>query len=252
MFDPETDIGGPAEGFPPTRASAVLGAASRNPEVRARAQADLVAAYWKPIYKYLRMKWRVSNEAAKDLTQGFFADAFERGLFQRFDPRKAALRTYVRTCVDGFAANTWKAARTQKRGGEHRPFSLDFEEAENECRLLASSGSDDPDQLFEREWIRSLFSQSIQTLRQTCTKAGRPLHFRLFERYDLEGGEALEHPTYEQLAAEFGLTVTQVTNALSWTRRTLRAIVLDRLRDLCATADDFRDEVGKLFGKDAH
>jgi hypothetical protein len=56
----------------------VAAAASGDPDERARAFDRLAALYWKPAYKYFRIKWRASNEDAKDLTQAFFARAIER------------------------------------------------------------------------------------------------------------------------------------------------------------------------------
>jgi hypothetical protein len=35
----------------------------------------VIALYWKPVYRFIRLKFRKDNEEAKDLTQGFFATA---------------------------------------------------------------------------------------------------------------------------------------------------------------------------------
>ncbi len=131
-----TEMGGPGEAFPPTRLSVID--AVRNPEfsVRERALDLLIEIYWKPVYKYLRLKWRLSNEDAKDLTQGFFTTLLEKETLARFDPERARFRTYLRTCLDGYAANEHKAARRLKRGGGHKHLSLDFEDADRELSHL--------------------------------------------------------------------------------------------------------------------
>ena len=72
----------------------------------------LVSAYWRPVYKYVRIKWRADRDDAADLTQEFFARAFEKGSLGRFDPREARFRTFLRVCLDGFVANEHKAAGT--------------------------------------------------------------------------------------------------------------------------------------------
>jgi hypothetical protein len=59
----------------------------------------------------------------------------------------------------------------------------------------------------------------------------------------------MERPTYAQLAVELRLPVTQVTNYLAAARRELRALVLSRLRDLCASDTEFRDEARELLGR---
>lgn len=77
-MDQDTDIGGPGQRFPPTRHSAIVAARSEDPEERKRAFETIIAGYWKPAYKYIRIKWQSSNEDAKDLTHGFFTSAIEK------------------------------------------------------------------------------------------------------------------------------------------------------------------------------
>ncbi len=80
-MDRDTDIGGPQDRFPVTTQSAIFAARSEDLLVRQRAFETILASYWKPAYKYIRIKWQASNEDAKDLTQGFFASAIEKKLF---------------------------------------------------------------------------------------------------------------------------------------------------------------------------
>jgi hypothetical protein len=54
--------------FPATRLSVVEGTRSGDQETRRMALAAIIEAYWKPAYKYLRMKWSMDPDAAADLT----------------------------------------------------------------------------------------------------------------------------------------------------------------------------------------
>jgi len=104
-MDADTDIGGPLHKFPVTNHSAIVAARSDDQLVRRCAFDTILASYWKPAYKYIRLKWQADNEDAKDLTQGFFTTAFEKNYFSHYDPRKASFQTFLRTCLDGFVAN---------------------------------------------------------------------------------------------------------------------------------------------------
>src|SRR5207248_2456888 len=146
----DTDLGGPAAAFPPTRGSLVRAAAGNDAAVRRGAFAELVEAYWKPVYKYLRLKRGLANEDAKDPTQAFF--------------------------------------------------------------------------------VRGLFELAVEDFRRHCATAGKEVHFKVFERYDLDGPDAEERPTYAELGQEFNLPETQVTNYLAYARRRFRGFVLNRLR----------------------
>lgn len=247
MRDQDTAIGGPDARFPATRRSAVLAAGSENPDERSRALETLLAVYWKPVYKYLRLRYRLNNEDAKDRTQGFFTRAMEKGVFAGYDPGRGTFRTYLRICLDRFVANEKKAAGRLKRSGGAAFVGLDFEGAEGELSEVALSDGDSPEASFEREWIRSFFALTVNALRTELEAEGKELYFTIFERYDLDppaGGR----PGYRQLAEDLGLKVTTVTNHLAAARRRFRRLVLDRLREVTASDEEMREEARSLLG----
>ncbi len=221
-MDPDTAIGGPNGRFPATHISAVEALRSPDAVERTRGYEALVASYWKPVYKYIRIKWRKSNEDSKDLTQAFFARAIEKNFLLPFDPAKATFRTFLRVCLDAFLANENQAAGRLKRGGGAIPEPLDFDAAEGELGHQPASPELSGEEYFHREWRRHLFGLAVEQLRRDCQADGKAIRMQLFERYDLEEGA-----TYEQLAAEFGIPVTQVTNALAAARRDFRRILLE-------------------------
>ena len=103
--------------FPPTRRSVIEAVASMDAEDRERALESLCRAYWKPIYKYIRLRWNRPRDEAQDLTQGFFVELLERALLEKFDMQKGRLRTYLRVCVDSFVSNEDKAGRVRSAEG---------------------------------------------------------------------------------------------------------------------------------------
>jgi RNA polymerase sigma factor (sigma-70 family) len=239
--------------FPLTRHSVVAAVRSEDEDERRVAWEALVSAYWKPVYKYLRLQWRMDAEAARDATQEFFARAIEKGFFDRFDPTLARFRTFLRVCIDGLVGKEREAARRLKRGGGVAPLSLDFESAEGELRDLVPPAPDELDAWFHREWVRRLFELALGDLQRICEESGKEQQLALFRRYDLEAPERASDRklSYSDVAKEFGVPVTQVTNWLHWTRKQLRELVLARLRELCATDDEFRAEARALLGVDA-
>jgi len=232
--------------FPATHLSLIQRVGSVDAETRSRAQESLAAVYWPAIYAHIRLTHRQQPADAEDLTQGFFVDALRRDLFARYDSSRARFRTYLRTCVDSYVANSMEAAARHKRGGGVHFVSIDRADVETR---LAMAGESDPDQIFQREWVRNVFTIAVSRLGEKYKDAGRQLHLTLFVRYDL-AESAMSRPTYATLAEEHGIPVTQVTNWLAATRRDYRMIVLDTLRDLTASEEEFRDEARELLGID--
>ena len=233
--------------FPPTRLSVVERTRSDDEETRRLAFAAIIEAYWKPVYKYLRLKWRLDAETAADLTQEFFTTTLEKDVLGRFDPARARFRTYLRMCVDGFASNVRKAEGRLKRGGGVTTVSLDFQTAEGEVQRRESTIPSDVDELFYQEWVRALFQRAVDDLRAWAHASGRAAMFEVFRRYDLID-EADERPTYGVLGAELGLTTTSVTNHLAAMRKQFRKRVLERLREVTTTDDEFEAEAKRLLG----
>jgi len=247
-MDPDTDIGGPLHKFPVTNHSAIANARSDDQVTRQRALAIILTSYWKPVYKYIRLKWQASNEDAKDLTQGFFANTFEKDHFANYDARKASFQTFLRTCLDGFVANERKAGRRLKRGGDMDHYQLDFAAAEDELAAHALSATLSPEDYFHREWVRWMFTLAVDAFRRRYEETGRTVHFELFERYDLNDDSS--DVSYASLAQEFGLDPATVTNYLAAARRDFRRIVLEKLREITATDEEFRTEARSLLGVD--
>jgi DNA-directed RNA polymerase specialized sigma24 family protein len=235
--------------FPATRHSVVRDLASADPTARAAAYDALARSYWRPVYLYIRLRWGRGTEDAQDLTQEFFTRALEREYLERYDPAKARFRTFVRTCLDGFLANQDQAAARLKRGGGFVVTAVDFARADAECLAQAPAGDADPERWFHREWIRGLFAAALEALRRRCHETGHPHAFALFQRYDVEDGDG-SRVTYAALARDAGLRVTDVTNELAWARRAFREIVLDTLRRICASDEEFRAEARDLLGVD--
>jgi len=198
------------------------------------------------VYKYIRLHWRKDNEQAKDLTQEFFARLVEKQWLDRFDPGKARLRTFLRACIDGVVINEDKAATRVKRGGDATLLSLDFELVEGELTRIQIAAPDNPEELFRREFVRSLFGLALERLQRECDAKGKGLHFQLLELYDVEEGG--KQQTYEEVGRRFGLKTTDVTNYLSYARKEFRRIVLEQLRAMTATEDEFRHEARMLLG----
>lgn len=270
---PASPGSGGGDAFPPTRHSVVVDVRSADPAVRERGLRTIADAYWRPITTYLRLRWRVEPEDAEDLCQAFFVALLERDLVARFDADRARFRTYLRTCLDRFVWNAREAEGRIKRGGEFRFVPLEVETDGGGVRPREIAGDrDDPEALFHREWMRTLFARAVDALRAQCEASGRETQFAVFERYDLHdagggastgsdgyadppnasdpSGTTPAHPSYADLSNELGIPVTKVTNDLHAMRRRFRAIVLDTLRDLTATDEEFRAEARDLFGVD--
>jgi RNA polymerase sigma factor (sigma-70 family) len=227
--------------FPETHRSVVAAVRSADRGERTRAFDAIVSAYWQPVRRHLRARFGFPEEDAKDLAQGFFTSMLERETLEQFDPEKGRFRSYLLACLDAFAQNERRRVSRLKRGGGAIHVSLEDsgEEGIVDARSLESE--------FQREWAKSLFSIAVEALRVRCHGTPKEVAFALLERYDLEGDDT---KSYAELAQEYGVSVSQVTNHLSWARRAFREEVLRALRGITASEEEFRSEARILLGAD--
>lgn len=239
---------GAPSAFPPTRVSLVRALESLDAPTRQRAVDTIAATYWKPVYKYIRLRWNTPHEDGEDLTQEFFRLAFDKGWLGRYDPSRARFRTFLRTCVDGHVANWQRAERRTKRGGQFAFVAMDFATAEQELRDASPLPDADVEAFFQREWVRAVFELAIARLRAECAASGKDIPFALFLRYDVEATRRDESLTYADLAREFALPRTQVTNFLGFTRGRFRHHVLEALAELTGSDEEYAEAVRDVLG----
>src|SRR5438874_8541353 len=118
-----TTAGGGAQ-FHPTRWSIVLAARGSDAAQAHDALGKLCAAYWYPLYAFVRRQGHGAHDA-QDLTQGFFARLLEKKDLAAVDRSKGKFRSFLLAAMKHFLANEWDRAHAQKRGGGLAPISID-------------------------------------------------------------------------------------------------------------------------------
>src|SRR5688572_25716733 len=137
----------------------------------------LCAAYWYPLYAYIRRQGYDPHNA-EDLTQGFFAWLLESGQLQVADPERGKFRSFLLIRLKHFLSDERKKDRAQKRGGGRSPISMDTLTAERRYGLEPVTELP-PEQIFDRRWALTLLDQTVARLREEYVAAGRA---ELFEQ----------------------------------------------------------------------
>jgi RNA polymerase sigma factor (sigma-70 family) len=192
----------------------------------------MMQMYWRPIYKYVRIAWKRSNEDAKDLTQAFFIHLLEGDLLAKADPERGNFRKLLMTALRNFLANELRAGHAQKRGGGRVIVSLDAGVDEG-----GASDPNDPQEAFESQWARELLGRAIDKLSKTV----RPPVFAAFRRFHLEDAGV------RQISAELKATEAQVGHFIQDARTVLRRLVMDEIREYVTDETEIARELDELF-----
>src|SRR6185503_7777585 len=124
---------------------------------------NLCRSYWYPLYAYVRRRGN-DPDAARDLTQEFFAQLLAKRLLAGVDPTKGKFRSWLLGVMNHFLAHEWARASAQKRGGGQSAFSLDEASAEDRYRFEPIDNST-PEKIYDRRWAFTVLDQAAARLR---------------------------------------------------------------------------------------
>lgn len=183
-------------GFRTTRWSLVAAAVGSGSKTRASLD-ELCRIYWSPVHSFVRRSGH-DAEAARDLTQGFFASILERNDLARVDRRRGRLRCYLLGALKNFLANHRRHQNAVQHGGGVVFVPLDATPAE-EGHTQEPADALTPEQLYDRQWALTLLAKVMDRLARAHAAPAKRKRFDALKRY-LTGNE----PSYNELAAELG------------------------------------------------
>jgi RNA polymerase sigma-70 factor (ECF subfamily) len=204
--------------------------------------ATLCAAYWYPLYAYVRRQG-YSADQAEDLTQGFFARVLEKDVLRGVDRAKGTFRSFLLACLRHYLANERDRPRARKRGGGQRLLPLDFLDAETRYKREPSHTLT-PERLYERQWALTLLDLVLNRLQQEMASAGRGMQFDKLKVFLT--GETAEL-SYHEVGASFGLSEGAVKVAVHRLRRRCRELLREEIGRLVGDPADIDAEIRSLF-----
>jgi RNA polymerase sigma-70 factor (ECF subfamily) len=202
-----------------TRWTLVLRARGRSPEAQL-ALGTLCEGYYAPVHAFIRAQVR-DHEAARDLTQEFFARVLRGGAFDRADPQRGRFRSFLLGAVKHFLADARDRQAARKRGSGQELLPL-------EPGTDTSPGLDPPDPrpaalelLFDRQWAFTLLDRALGRLAQDMAGAGKAAHFSVLKPW-LTGAAAQPQ---SEAAARLGLNESALKVAIHRLRARFRGLV---------------------------
>ena len=129
------------------------------------ALAGLCAAYWFPVFAFIRRKG-YGPEHAGDLTQEFFAILLETDALAALDRARGRFRSFLLAACTHFLSNARDHDRAHKRGGGRIPISIDWSAAEFRFSLEPAH-EDTAERIFDQRWALALLGTVHEMLRRS-------------------------------------------------------------------------------------
>jgi RNA polymerase sigma-70 factor (ECF subfamily) len=216
--------------------------AARHDTTRTRvALAELCQIYWYPLYAYVRRRGS-SPEDAQDLTQAFFERLIEKDTLAQITREGGKFRSFLLTALNHFLIDAIKWTIARKRGGG-QIIQLDALSAEARYKLEPVDPVT-PEQVYARNWARSLLETAVGKLRREYEAGGMaPLFEQLKFCLTVE-----RHSTpYADLARQLGISEGSIKVRVHRLRLRYREWVRAEVANTVATPDEVEEELQHLF-----
>jgi RNA polymerase sigma factor (sigma-70 family) len=225
----------------------VLEARGDSPEAKA-ALSDLCAAYYAPVLAFVRRD-APDEDAARDLTQEFFARLLARQGIATVDPQRGRFRSFLLGAVKHFLADMRDHDHRLKRGAGQPIESIDPGTDTSPGLQLSDPRAPSPDREFDRKWALTVLSHALATLAEEHKAAGRSPHFDALKPWLTGDAETLSQA---DAARQLGTSEGAVTVAIHRLRRRFREVVKGEiartLNDPAQVGDELACLVAALSG----
>ena len=231
--------------FAPTRWTLVLRARGQSPAAQS-ALAELCDSYYAPVLAFIRQAVR-DEEAARDLTQEFFARLLGRHGLDTVEPGRGRFRSFLLGAVKHFLAHERERNRAAKRGGGEALVSLEGAAGPGgttvELPILGPPGPP-PDAFFDRQWALRVVERAVEALAAEFASAGKDDHFNALKPWLI--GE-LQSVSQAEAARQLGLTEGAVKVAIHRLRRRFRDLVKAEIAHTLGEPGQVQEELRYLL-----
>ena len=146
-----------------------------SPEAKA-ALSDLCAAYYAPVFAFIRREGR-EEDPARELTQEFFARLLAGQGLDTVESGRGHFRSFLLGAVKHFLADMQDHANASKRGSGRTPLPLDQGTDTSPGFEIPDPRAAFPDREFDREWALTLLDRALATLAQEHLASGDAAKF---------------------------------------------------------------------------
>lgn len=212
-------------------------------EAAGEALESLCAAYWFPIYAYVR-RYGFSKEDAEDLTQAFFAKLLERKDFAGLKQENGRFRAFLLAALKNFLANERDRTGRVKRGGNITHLSLDWQSADALFQI-ADAGQVPPDAAYDREWAITLLERVVVRLGEEFSAEGKLDRFECMKPYLTMGKGEIP---YASAAAKLSMDENATRVAVHRLRKRYRELLRNEIANTLSDPAMVEEELAVLLG----
>jgi DNA-directed RNA polymerase specialized sigma24 family protein len=203
-----------------------------------------IAAYWKPVFVFLRARG-LRLHHAEDLTQGFFLKFLEHDWLQKADPARGRFRNYLLRLLVWFIADQRPKRSSAQRRFEQNVVSVQTLITDDE-RSFEPSTDETPESAFMKQWAASLVEKVRNQLRDRYRAGGREHWYEVFAARHFPETPG-DRPSQDALATKHGLDRNEVRKILAQVQNRFDRLLRAEVRDEGGDEAEIEQELAELL-----
>ena len=238
----ETKDSKPTGAFVTTQWTQVLSARGDSPEAQA-ALSELCAAYYPAVLAFIRRMGH-GEDAARDLTQEFFARLLARRGLDTVERGRGRFRSFLLGAVKHFLSDMRDRAGAQKRGSGEAALPIGIETDTSPGLQIEDRTASNPEHEFDRAWAVALLDRALNALAREHAQDGKEAQFELLKPWLTGDVESLSQSA---AARELGITEGAIKVAIHRLRKRFRDIVKSEIAQTLDDPSEVADELRYLL-----
>ncbi len=232
----------PQAGFHTTHWTQVLSARGDSPDAAA-ALSDLCAAYYGPVFVFIRSS-APDEEVARDLTQEFFSRLLTRRGLDTVEQGRGRFRSFLLGAVKLFLSDMRAHNLAQKRGMGQVPVPIGVDTDTSPGLDLEETRAPGPDLEFDRKWALTVLDRAHAALLREHADAGKSAQFEVLKPW-LAGGD--ENLSQAEAAQKIGMNAGAFKVAVHRLRRRFRELVKSEIAETVPDPSQVGQELQHLL-----
>ncbi len=226
----------------------MLEARGDSPEAKV-ALSELCAAYYAPVFTFVRRNAR-DEDAARDLTQEFFARLLARQGLNSVEQNKGRFRSYLLGAAKHFLADARDRANAARRGSGQLHQSIEPGTDTSPGLQLADENALSPDGEFDKKWALTLLERALAALAAEQKAAGKLHQFEILKSWLTGDAETFSQAdAARQLDMNEGAVKVAIHRLRRRFRELVKAEIGQTLNDPSQVAEELACLIAALSGK---
>lgn len=229
--------------FPTTAWTMIRAAQDANSPECLAAMNRCMAAYWRPVFCFLRAKGYALHRA-EDLCQEFFLRFYQRSWIGRADAQRGRFRTFLLTILTRFLADQGAQRAPRQQVFDDRLVTISALLGDSD-RTFEPPDNRTPEEVFMQQWAQAVVAHARRGVEAWCSDRGRPDWYQMFCQvyFPAPGSPPI---TQQALADQLRLTRDQVRYGLEEVNRQFVELLRAEVAEQAGPDDDLDSEIREL------